>query len=235
MEKIILILLAIIPVIIIGAYIYKKDKNKEPKSLLIKLFLGGILSCFLVLFLTSVLSNFIPFIVEEYSNQTTIELLIRAFIGVAFIEEFSKWLIVYFFSYNNKEFDEIYDMIIYCVFATLGFAFFEDLFYIFQHGIRIAIIRGIFAIPAHTCNGIFMGYYLAMAKYSTMLNDNIKRQKYLILSIIVPMLCHGIFDFCLFEGNIPFFIIFLVFVIVLYVKSINKVISVSRNNKKITN
>ena len=48
----ILLIIAILPIFLIGSYVYKKDKNKEPTRLLIKLFLGGIASCFLVLFIS---------------------------------------------------------------------------------------------------------------------------------------------------------------------------------------
>ncbi|MBR3897800.1 MAG: PrsW family intramembrane metalloprotease [Bacilli bacterium] len=214
-------------------YIYKKDSNKEPTKLLIKLFIGGIASCFITLHITNMVSQFIPLIVEDYNNQTLLELIIHAFVGVALIEEGSKWIIVYSNAYNDREFDEIYDMIVYSVFVALGFAFFENIIYIFSEGIRIAIVRALLSIPAHTCNGIFMGYYLMMAKMSTLQNDNTNRQKYLILSALVPTIMHGIFDYCLFIGNILFFVIFCIFVVIMYVVSVNKVISVSKDNKKI--
>ena len=49
-----LLLVAILPVILLGLYIYKKDRNKEPSSLLVKLFVSGILSCFLVLAISEI-------------------------------------------------------------------------------------------------------------------------------------------------------------------------------------
>ena len=39
------ILISILPVYLVGLYIYKKDKNKEPKKLLRRLFIYGMLSC----------------------------------------------------------------------------------------------------------------------------------------------------------------------------------------------
>ena len=97
--------ISVLPIIIIGNYIYQKDKNKEPKELLIKLFIGGIGSCFITLFLSIILKQLVPYISADASNLSPLKLLIHVYIGVGLIEEFSKWIIVYLVSYNNKEFE----------------------------------------------------------------------------------------------------------------------------------
>ena len=56
---------------------------------------------------------------------------IYVFLFVALIEEGSKFLMTYILGYNNKEFDEVYDMIVDASFVSLGFAFYENLIYIF--------------------------------------------------------------------------------------------------------
>ena len=58
MKEIILFLISALPVFLLGLYIYKKDKNKEPAKILIKLFLAGMLSCVLVVLITIFLSFF---------------------------------------------------------------------------------------------------------------------------------------------------------------------------------
>ena len=81
-NNILLIILGIIPVAIISMYVYQKDKNKEPIGLLVFLFLGGIFSCFLVLSLSNILINFLPFM----STQSTfLDVFLYAFVGVAFV------------------------------------------------------------------------------------------------------------------------------------------------------
>ena len=91
----ILLFLSVIPVVVICTYIYLKDRNKEPWSLLIKLFVLGISSCFLVLMVSGVLFEIFPFMNKDTAYMTFFEVMAYAFIGVALIEEFCKWLMVY--------------------------------------------------------------------------------------------------------------------------------------------
>ena len=127
----VLLALAILPVLIIGTYVNRKDRNKEPASILVKLFIYGILSCFIVLFISDILSSIFPMLSSKVEKTSLVEMLIYAFIGVALVEEGSKLLMVYNIGYKNKEFDEIYDIIIYSVFVALGFAAFENILYVF--------------------------------------------------------------------------------------------------------
>ena len=227
MKYIILFILAIIPAIILGKIILKRDKNKEPKSLLIGLFLGGIGSAFLTLFLTSIIQTLFPFFSLNQEDLTLIQLIPNVFIGVALIEEFSKWIISYIISYNHKEFDEFYDIIIYCVFVSLGFATFENVLYVFESGIGTAIIRCLFAVPGHVCDGVFMGYFLGLSKIALYNNKKGLHKKNMLYSVVAPVLLHGIYDYCLFCENMLFVLIFFVFIILLYIHSIKKIKKVS--------
>ena len=163
-NNILLIILGIIPVAIISMYVYQKDKNKEPIGLLVFLFLGGIFSCFLVLSLSNILINFLPFM----STQSTfLDVFLYAFVGVAFVEEICKFLVTYALSYRHREFDEIYDMLSYAIFVALGFACFENILYILNQyslagnimlpAVEVGLKRAITAIPGHACDGLFMG------------------------------------------------------------------------------
>ena len=224
----ILIVLSILPIFLIGWYIYSKDKNKEPIKLLIKLFLYGVIACFLTLFITFVLSIFFPLLLEEVNNLNYIQLFFKVFFGIALIEEFSKWIMVYLISYKNKYFDEVYDMIVYSTFVTLGFATFENLLYVFEGGVVTGIIRALTAIPGHTCFGVMMGYYLSKSKMDLLKGNKSSYKKNLILSILVPTIIHGIYDYVLFSYNSYLLIFFIVFLIFIYILSINKIKSFSK-------
>ena len=56
----ILLFISVIPVILLGIYIYKKDSVKEPKSLLLGLFSSGFLAAFLVLIINVLTALVIP-------------------------------------------------------------------------------------------------------------------------------------------------------------------------------
>lgn len=232
METLILFFISALPIVLLGIFIYKKDKNKEPGKLLLKLFIGGILSCFLVVILDSILCGLFPIFKAEYNELNLLGLILYAFIKVALVEEFCKWLITYNTSYNNKNFDEIFDIIVYSVFVALGFAFFENVLYVFDGGIKTGIIRAITAVPGHACDAVFMGYYLGLAKLSSLNNDNKSRNKYMILSILIPTILHGIYDYCLFTMNIIFFGIFIIFVIILFITTFKRIKKMSSINRK---
>ena len=127
MKVLLLLLVSVLPVLIVAKYIYNKDKNKEPLRLLIRLFIGGFISVFITLFLTTILESVNPFFKIDYDKLNLLELLVSVFVGIALIEESSKWIVTYIISYHNKEFDEFYDMIVYSVFVSLGFALFENI------------------------------------------------------------------------------------------------------------
>ena len=233
MEVLTLITISILPVFLLGNYIYNKDQNKEPIKLLIKLFLGGIASCVLTLIITIPLSFTLPILMENPSDLNSIELFIYSFIGVALVEELCKWIFCYKFSYNHIEFDEIYDMIIYSSFVSLGFACFENLLYVIEGGAVTGIARAITAVPAHACFGVFMGYYLGLSKLSYLNNRTDLQKKHVIKSIIIPTIMHGIYDYCLFSQNIILVLILIILIIYTYINTVNKVKRISSITNKL--
>lgn len=232
----ILLIIAIVPVILLGAYIYKKDKHKEPRSLLVKLFISGILSCFLVIVISALATILFPFISESHTVMSFIEFCLYIFIFIALLEEFCKWLMSYYIGYKNKEFDEVYDIIVYTVFVALGFAAFENILYVFDlQSIQVGIMRGLLAIPGHVCDGIAMGYYLSLAKYHEQKGNKKEEKKNKLKSILIPTLYHGIYDYCcLTESNI-ILIAFIAFIIFLYITSFKKINLLSKEDINMNN
>ena len=154
-----LLIVSILPVFLIGSYVYRKDSEKESRGLLFKLFLSGVGSLFLTLIISFVGSIFFPVFFGDESRLDLFSLFFHTFFGIALVEEFSKWFFVYKIGFNNKEFDQVYDMVVYSVFVALGFACIENILYVFESGVTIGVLRGIFAVPGHACDGFFMGYY----------------------------------------------------------------------------
>ena len=230
-NKIILLIIAILPVYIIGLYVYKKDKDKESRKLLSKLFASGIISCIPAIILELIISSL--FVSEK--NMDLITLLFYVFIGIAFIEEICKWIFVYKISYNHQEFDHIYDAIVYAVFVSLGFAAFENIFYVLDSGITTGLIRAISSIPGHACDAIIMGNYLGLAKIAEVNNNKKAAKKNLYLSIIMPTIAHGIYDYCLFTENMFFVIIFLIFIAYIYIYAVKKIKKLSSVKNNFTN
>jgi len=232
MQVILLLIISILPIILIGYYLYKKDKNKEPKGLLFLLFFGGILSCVYVIFI-SVFLNFIPVFQMDFNKLNFIEKIINIFIGISLVEELSKWLILYLISYNHKEFDELYDMIIYATFVSLGFACFENILYVLEGGFTVGILRAVLAVPGHVWDAVFMGEYLGIAKICRLNGRKDLEKKNILLSIIIPFVLHGIYDFCLELENYLAITLFFVFVVIMYIISIKKIKKIALVDSKI--
>ncbi len=230
----ILLTISLLPGFLLAKYLYNKDREKEPMGLLIKLFCGGIIACLMVLVVSTVL-EMLSISGGDTSTMSMTELVFEVFIGIAFVEEFCKWIIVYKYSYNHVEFDEFYDMIIYSAFVSLGFACFENVFYVYAGGISTGIIRGLLAVPGHACDAVFMGYYLGLAKICDIENNKAGKIKNIILSVLIPMLLHGAYDYFLMSNSSLLFMAFVIFIVLLYIFSIKKVKHVASIDRKIIN
>lgn len=231
MRYILLFIVAALPVFIICWFIYLKDKNKEPTELLTKLFASGITSCFWVVLISTLMEVIFPFLKKDVEVMNIFESAFYAFIGVALVEECCKWFYVHKHGYKNSAFDEKYDIIVYAVFVSLGFAFFENILYVFgNNSIAVGITRALLAVPGHACDSIFMGYYLTLAKQAMIQGNTSLETTNKIKSIIVPTILHGFYDFCLFAKGDYFIIIFFVFVVFLYIFSLKKIKHLSETN-----
>lgn len=229
-----LLFFSLLPVILILVTIYSIDKNKEPLILLLVCFVLGIFLCFAVVEISKLLGNILPFMNKNTDNLTFFELFLYSFIGIAAIEELCKWIVSFLIGYHNKEFDEIYDIIVYAVFVSLGFALFENIIYVFSIGeIKVAMLRAILAIPAHACYAISMGYYLSKAKKCQVEKNKLNEIKYILISILVPILIHGIYDFCIMSKISILIEVFVIFIITLDIVSIVKIKKMVKNNEKI--
>ena len=226
-----LIILAILPSLLISSFVYKKDKHKEPISILILLFTLGACSTFVVAIISYILEITFPVLAKNISDTSFFELLIQVFLEVALLEELCKWFIIYIFGYKNKKFNETYDIILYSVLVGLGFATWENLLFVFEnYSIQTALFRGILSVPGHVAFQIFMSYYLCMAKISEIKISNKDKVKNILKSILIPSLLHGIYDFCLFTKYNLFLILFLVFVIIMFIKAFNKLRNAYESN-----
>ena len=207
---IIILALAVAPVIWLLRYVYKKDKyEKEPLSMLIVAFVLGILSIPLDLIIVGIINSLWVGSWVFYS----------AFWEAGIPEELSKWTLFMLVIWRNKNFNEFFDGIVYATFIGLGFACVENIMYVFGAesffgSIGISVLRALLSVPGHFLFGVLMGYYLAMAKYNPQ-----NRKKYLIYSLIIPMLAHGVFDYLIMLASslsdaVPFLgvVLFIVFI-----------------------
>ena len=193
MSLLALLAIAMAPGVAIGVYIYLKDHHeKEPISLLIKSFFYGVFSTFVTLFISSIISQFVTINELDVSEQA-----VNAFVIVALVEEFSKFIFVRGILYRNKNFNEPFDGIVYAVMVSMGFATFENIFYVAEGGLSVALTRMFTAVPAHATFGILMGYFLGKAKFEH------KKSYYAFHALGIATLFHGAYDYFLFISFVP--------------------------------
>ena len=98
------------------------------------------------------------------------------------------------------------------------------------------IVRAVTAVPGHAIFGVFMGYFYGYAKLSDYWGRDEDRKAYLALSVVVPILLHGCYDFLAFaqEGDSRFTLLFYAYLIALYVFGIRRVNRSSRDDRRVT-
>ena len=212
------VLASIIPVLIILTVIYNMGEvKKQPLWVLVILFLGGILSWVIVRYISRVLGN------DIYKSQIEINeslgnkgFFLVSFGIIAIIEEISKYIVITIMCFKNKYFKNPYDAIMYAVCISLGFAFVENIMYINNYGMGVAISRAIFSIPAHASFGIIMGYYLGVSKLCRDKGEANASALTRYSAFFIPLIFHGFYDFLLNFNTESIYIIFLIYVIIMY-------------------
>ena len=204
------LLITIIPSILIFCYFYFSDKFKEPKQIIAIVFVLGVLICF-----PAGIVN--DFIVKNFQEDNDLSRrLYSSFLTAAWVEELLKFLVLYFIVLRRSEFNEPMDGIVYGVTVSLGFATYENYSYVFywaeEWGIdpyQMAVWRSYSAVPLHGLCGCVMGFYFGMYSFTA-------NKKYLILSLLIPYVAHGLYNFLSYPGHFVILGILTLFVITLH-------------------
>lgn len=181
---------AIAPGIALLAYFYWKDRyDAEPLPMIVKLFLTGVLIVLPIMIVQRGLTMMWGESPFAFS-----------FVISSGVEEFFKWFVLYHIVYHHTEFDEPYDGIVYAVAVSLGFATLENVLYAFLQPVSMGslMIRALLPVSGHALFGVFMGYSLGRAKFSTARR---KVRLYLALSLLVPVVLHGMYDYLMLTAS----------------------------------
>lgn len=195
----ILLALAISPGIAIAVYVHWRDRfDKEPRHLLIISFILGVVSIIPAIFLEKTYEEISHFLFSDSSGVLATAL--SAFMGVAFVEEFCKYFFLRIYTYRKNAFNEPFDGITYAVMVSMGFATFENILYVLQGGLGVAVLRMFLSVPAHATFAIVMGYFVGLAKFKKEEGHSIR---FHLIGLFVATLFHGMFDFFLFLKSYP--------------------------------
>ena len=186
-----LFVIAVLPVVLLMVYIYRQDKyQKEPIKSLAKAFIGGMLAIPLDILIVTGINSVLK------GSAFTNTVFFSAFLEAGIPEELSKFIIFMIFIWNDKNFDEYFDGIVYATFIGLGFACVENIEYVFSYGFQTGVVRALLSVPGHFLFGVLMGYFLSMAKFHRK-----QRGAFLITGLFAAMLAHGLFDWLLMVSS----------------------------------
>ena len=227
--NVVLIAAAVIPAIFLMVRAYRSDRlESESKLMLWSLVKAGVFSSLIALVAERIFGAVLNMTVDSGSSLYPV---ILYFGIVAFSEEGAKYFMLKRKSWLSPEFNCQYDGVIYALFVSLGFALWENISYVMTYGFAIAVVRAVTAIPGHSCFGVFMGiFYGAAKKYDNMGNET-QSKKMRVLSVLLPALIHGAYDYIATTGNGTSQ--FVVFIAVLFVVSYILVKRASKNDRYI--
>ncbi len=115
--------------------------------------------------------------------------LVSAFLAAAIPEELLKFWVLCRYAARHPAFDEPMDGVVYGVAASLGFATLENLLYVADGGMPVALTRALTAVPAHAAFGAVMGGLLFRARGAP------NRRAATAWALGIPILLHGLYDF----------------------------------------
>ncbi|MBC8185440.1 PrsW family intramembrane metalloprotease, partial [candidate division KSB1 bacterium] len=183
--------IAILPPALLVHYMTgKTESNKKQKRIIFTLYLLGIILTIPILSLEFLLGR----IEASFGFSLLLSQFLKAFLIVGLCEEFSKGIIVYVFAYKRIEFDQFIDGVVFAITVSMGLATFENLLYLLNGGVGIALLRTFTAVPMHAISAGILGYYISRAKFSNSRND---ARKFLLKGVFFASIIHGLYDFIL--------------------------------------
>lgn len=258
LNDILLVCAALLPAIALCIYVFKKDRvEKEPIGLLLGLLVLGALICYPAAEIESLVGGWIkeifkPFGREEEGILYLEESIFRIynackyFIGVALVEEGMKFLVLFVVTKDNKNFNSLFDGLIYAVFVSLGFAGLENVFYVLRYGWMNALTRAVMSVPGHMFFSVLMGYYYSMWHMYKMARQQERDLKKLgliaantrefsgvssmILAWVLPVAAHGLYDYYCTIGTTFSTVALYLLLLFLYMHCFNRISKMSKDD-----
>jgi RsiW-degrading membrane proteinase PrsW (M82 family) len=199
-------LLAILPSFVWLFFFLKTDKDPEPRTRILIIFLLGIVSAIPILFFEKSLL----FLINNYlgDDQTglfaaSFTSFLKIFAAVAFVEEIFKYLVVKLAVVSHQEFDEPIDAPIYMITSALGFAAAENVLVLNstvwaspEWPFYTILMRFLGATFLHALSSAVFGCFIALSFYNLK-----KRNLYFLSGLGLAVLLHGLFNFFIMKSE----------------------------------
>ena len=216
------IALGIAPSIIWLLFYLRKDSHPESNRMVIKIFLYGMLITIVAAEIEIIIFEILncgtkvlpelgatmPIAMQNFCGSVFPQipaffmLSLQGFVGIAFVEESLKYLVVREKVLKHSEFDEPVDAMLYMIIVALGFAALENILFLlpgknemmFSDTMRIIVIRFLGATFLHALCSATVGFFLALSMFHQK-----NKLKLLASGIIIATLLHGAFNFFIME------------------------------------
>ena len=213
------ILTTIVPVAIMGVYMYRKDylQPEPPRALLITIFAGIVLG-FLTYIAVWQLGLPIIYDVNVTSFSQSALLHVAETIGLGYAVMIVSLLLLVAF---NRYFDEQVDGIVYSSFLALGFILCQNAIYLLSHAQTLFdadVLRALFLVPIYYFGAILAGYYVSRLYFRrprwtwTLAYD-------LACFILIPFASHLVLTTLLLASEVDLYAFsgFLLFLVLMYI------------------
>ncbi len=179
------IVAALVPGLLLLWYFLRRDRFPEPRGLVVRTFLLG--------FAITIPAGLIGWLLQSpLADAASVHAaaLAQAFLGAAIPEEALKLAVLVWYCRRKDDFDEPMDGLVYGATVSLGFATLENVLYVLNGGLGVALLRAVTAVPGHAALGAIMGFYIGLAHFLPH-----RRRRYLWLAFVVPVLLHGLYNY----------------------------------------
>ena len=203
-----------LPPIILGLIIWKSDRFQEPGKYLFASFLLGVAIIFpldfFIIVTEDILAPILGLEIELYREWRdggwkepgavfpVAEAAFQNFFRAAFLEEGLKFALLIFFCVRLADLNEPIDTIVYGAAIGLGYAAIENLGYLSASSLENAwtmeMVKGrYYPLIMHMGFGVVMGLFLSQNLFEE--RSLFKRRLMLILSLIIPVIFHGVYNY----------------------------------------
>ena len=207
-------LATILPPILLGIAIWKSDKFPEPGKFLVASFLLGVSIIFpLDLFVRIAEDHIAPLLGIDLDSITAwnegawkeddavypaAARTFMSFFRAAFLEEGIKFALLIFFCVRLSDLNEPMDAIVYGAAIGLGYAAIENVGYLNYGDLETAWTLSIVKVRyvplvMHLGFGVLMGWLLSLNLFEE--RSPFKRRVMLILSLAIPVVMHGSYNY----------------------------------------
>lgn len=226
---IIILMLSLLPSI--GLYYWLriiKGKDINYRLICSKALKSGLLFCTLFVFILSSLCYILEIFMKYLGINSIVIAAYHNYVLFACSEEIMKYLVLKRVMKKNGYAYSLLDYICLMMIVGLGFGLTEALLYSIGASIGMMVVRGLTLM--HAGYGFIMGYFVSKEKQT---GD----KKYHVLSLLVPIVLHGTYDFCLSDElalvseNFAFISLFLA--VVALITIVVAIIFIRKNMKKL--